>query len=443
MVLYGTTRINERGHLEIGGCDVVDLVARFGTPLYVYDEELLREACREFHAAFRKTGLSYQVAYASKAFCTKAMCRLIEEEGLNLDVVSAGELHTAVAAGFPPERIHLHGNNKTPDELAYALEVGIGGFVVDNFYELDVLGRLAFEAGRTAEVLLRLTPGVEAHTHEFIQTGQQDTKFGFDLASGQAEEAARRVLKTASLRWIGIHCHIGSQIFDTDGFVAAVDRMMGFYARAVKEWEVPLRVLNMGGGFGIRYVEGDDPLPVEVYIRAIADRVREAARRFRIPEPEVWVEPGRRIAGPAGTTLYTVGSRKDIPGVRSYIAVDGGMADNPRPIIYQAKYEAMVANRALEPASEMVSVAGKYCESGDMLIWDVRLPKAEPGDILAVFATGAYTYSMASNYNRVPRPAVVFVRDGQADLVVRRETLDDLVRHDLIPSRFRRVRHPV
>ncbi|MBX6394091.1 MAG: diaminopimelate decarboxylase [Alicyclobacillaceae bacterium] len=443
MVLHGTSRINERGHLEIGGCDVVDLVRQFGTPLYVYDEVLMRETCREFHEAFRKTGLKYQVAYASKAFCTQAMCRLVEEEGLHLDVVSAGELHTALTAGFPPERIHMHGNNKSRDELLYGLEAGIGGFVVDNFYELAMLADLAESTGRTATVLLRLTPGVEAHTHEYVQTGQQDTKFGFDMESGQAAEAARRVMAANSLNWAGIHCHIGSQIFETEGFALAVDRMMEFYARAVQEWNAPLRILNVGGGFGIRYVEEDRPLPIAAYIEVIAERVKAAAGRFGVPVPEVWVEPGRRIAGPAGTTLYTVGSRKEIPGVRRYIAVDGGMADNPRPIIYQARYEAMIANRGREPVQEVAAVAGKFCESGDMLIWDTPLARSFSGDILAVFCTGAYTYSMASNYNRVPRPAVVFVRDGRADLVVRRETLDDVVKYDVIPSRLAKERHPV
>ncbi|ADG06528.1 diaminopimelate decarboxylase [Kyrpidia tusciae] len=443
MPSLGTRRVNDRGHLEIGGCDTVELAERFGTPLYVFDEVLLRETCREFHAAFRKAGLRYQVAYAGKAFCTQAMCRLVEEEGLHLDVVSAGELHTALTAGFPPEKIHLHGNNKSRDELIYGLRAGIGGFVVDNFYELDLLAELAERQGKRPNILLRVTPGVEAHTHEYIQTGQQDTKFGFDLASGQAEAAVRRAQRARGVNLVGLHCHIGSQIFETEGFVLAVERMMEFYARAVNEWGASLRILNVGGGFGIRYVEEDRPLPVEAYIAAIADAVKGEALRRGVAVPEVWVEPGRRIAGPAGTTLYTVGARKEIPGVRRYIAVDGGMADNPRPIIYQARYEAVVANRAGEPVEELAAVAGKFCETGDMLIWDTPLARAVPGDILAVFGTGAYTYSMASNYNRAPRPAVVFVRDGRADVVVRRETLDDLIRLDQIPERMRKEQHPV
>jgi diaminopimelate decarboxylase len=263
------------------------------------------------------------------------------------------------------------------------------------------------------------------------------------MESGQAAEAARRVMAAPSLHWAGIHCHIGSQIFETEGFALAVDRMMEFYARAIREWNAPLRILNVGGGFGIRYVEEDRPLPIAAYIEVIAERVKASAGRLGVPVPEVWVEPGRRIVGPAGTTLYTIGSRKEIPGVRRYIAVDGGMADNPRPIIYQARYEAMIANRGREPVQELAAVAGKFCESGDMLIWDTPLARSVPGDILAVFCTGAYTYSMASNYNRVPRPAVVFVRDGRADLVVRRETLDDVVRYDVIPSRMAKERHPV
>jgi diaminopimelate decarboxylase len=435
--LHGTSRINEKGRLEIGGCDTVELAERFGTPLFVYDEALIRQTCREFHEAFRRSGFSYQVAYASKAFCTTAMCRLAAEEGMSLDVVSAGELYTALKADFPVDRIHFHGNNKTPDEIRFALQAGVGCFVVDNFYELDLLDSLAGQAGVVQNVLLRITPGVEAHTHEYVQTGKQDTKFGFDLGNGQAEKAVKTALKKKNIALTGLHSHIGSQIFETTGFTLAVDRMVAFYAWIVKSEKVPLSVLNLGGGFGIRYTAEDDPLPVARYVEAITDEVARAAAVHGIEKPEIWIEPGRSIVGPAGTTLYTVGSRKEIPDVRTYVAVDGGMTDNPRPALYQAKYEAMVANKANRKPRETVSVAGKCCESGDMLIWDVELPELEPNDILAVSCTGAYNYSMASNYNRIPRPAVVFVYEGRADLVVRRESLEDIVQNDLIPDRMK------
>lgn len=434
--LHGTTRINERGHLEIGGVDTVELVRRFGTPLYVMDEAYIRQQCRLYVKSFQASGLPFQVAYASKAFSTMAMCRLVHEEGLALDVVSAGELYTALKAGFPAEKIHFHGNNKTPAEIELALEAGIGSFVIDNFTEIDLLNALAQEKGLQVNVLIRVTPGVEAHTHEYIQTGQVDSKFGFDLASGQAMEAVRRILDKPALQLKGFHCHIGSQIFDVRGFEAAVERMGQFMHDVRRQLGYTARVLNMGGGFGIRYTEEDMPLPIPVYVEALTKAVKSTFDALAYPYPEIHVEPGRSIVGEAGTTLYTVGTMKTVPGVRTYVAVDGGMTDNPRPALYQARYEAMLANKAAAERTDVVSVAGKCCESGDMLIWDVRLPKVEVGDILAVFCTGAYNYSMASNYNRIGRPAVVFVKDGQADLVVERESLDDLIRLDRIPARL-------
>ncbi|MGN7468882.1 diaminopimelate decarboxylase [Brevibacillus sp. SAFN-007a] len=435
MFLHGTSRVNEQGHLEIGGCDTTSLVAAYGTPLYVYDEAHIRAKCRSFVEAFSQTGFSFQVAYASKAFCTMAMCKLIEEEGLSLDVVSGGELYTALQAGFPAERIHFHGNNKSIDEINMALDAKIGCFVVDNFYELHLLADLAQERGEKVAVLLRVTPGVEAHTHEYISTGQIDSKFGFDVQNGQALEAIRYAYESNHLHLLGVHSHIGSQIFETDGFLVAVKRLAELLGEAKEQLDFLPEVLNVGGGFGIRYVEGDTPLPAETYIKAIADVVREELTAREIPLPELWIEPGRSIVGEAGTTLYRIGSQKEIPNVRKYIAVDGGMTDNLRPALYHAQYEAAIANKMNQPASEVVSIAGKCCESGDMLIWDVKLPPASPGDILAVSSTGAYGYSMSNNYNRIARPAVVFVKDGEAELVVRRETYADVVAHDLLPKR--------
>ncbi|WP_232696256.1 diaminopimelate decarboxylase [Brevibacillus daliensis] len=435
MFLHGTSRINEQGHLEIGGCDTVQLAKQFQTPLYVYDEALIRAKCRSFVEAFKESGFSFQVAYASKAFCTMAMCKLVEEEGLSLDVVSSGELYTALMAGFPVERIHFHGNNKTTEEIVMALDAQIGCFVADNFYELELLNDFALERGTKANVLLRLTPGVEAHTHEYISTGQQDSKFGFDIISGQALDAVRKTIELPALHLLGIHSHIGSQIFETDGFLLAINRLSAFLEEVKDALHYECEVLNVGGGFGIRYVEGDTPLAPKDYIQAITISVREEITKRNLTMPELWIEPGRSIIGDAGTTLYTIGATKEIPGVRKYVAIDGGMTDNLRPALYQAKYEACVANRMNAEKEELVSIAGKCCESGDMLIWDVQLAKQKPGDLLAVSSTGAYGYAMANNYNRIARPAVVFVKEGEAEVVVERETLADLIRNDRVYSK--------
>lgn len=438
MFLHGTSQINDKGQLEIGGCNTVDLAARFGTPLYVMDEALIRQRCREYINAFRESGLNFQVAYASKAFCVMAMCRIAEEEGMSLDVVSEGELYTALQAGFPAERIHFHGNNKTPAEIEMAIDANIGCFVVDNFIELHMLNAIAAEKKRKVNILLRITPGVEAHTHEYISTGQTDSKFGFDLGNGSAYRAVEEAVAQPNLELLGIHSHIGSQIFEVDGFKLAVEKMIGFATEVRSGLNVTFRVVNLGGGFGIRYTEEDTPLPLRDYVKAITDGIVTYFSSHNYPLPEIWIEPGRSIVGDAGTTLYTVGTVKEIPGVRKYVAVDGGMTDNPRPALYDSKYEAMLANRGKDANAETVSIAGKCCESGDMLIWDLELPKVQSGDILAVSCTGAYNYAMASNYNRIRRPAVVFVKDGQADLVVKRESLDDLTDLDVIPERLQK-----
>jgi diaminopimelate decarboxylase len=436
MHLHGTSTINNEGRLTIGGVDTADLVEQFGTPLYVFDEALIRQRCQEFMEAFRASGVKFQVAYASKAFCVKAMCRLAEEEGLSLDVVSDGELYTALQAGFPAHRIHFHGNNKTEDEIKMAIDAKIGCFVVDNFIELHMLNEIAEQKEQTVKILFRVTPGVEAHTHEYISTGQTDSKFGFDLGNGSAYRAIELAKQLSRIELLGLHSHIGSQIFEVEGFRMAADKVSKFAAKVRDELGVVFSVINLGGGFGIRYVEGDSPLPLGQYVKAITDAVKENFAVHNYPLPEIWIEPGRSIVGDAGTTLYTVGTSKEIPGVRKYVAVDGGMTDNPRPALYESKYEAILANRANEACEEVVSIAGKCCESGDMLIWDLELPKVKSGDILAVACTGAYNYAMASNYNRIRRPAVVFVKDGQADLVVQRESFENIAGNDLIPSRM-------
>lgn len=431
MELHGTSMINHNGHLSIGGVDTIDLAKRYGTPLFVYDVALIRQKANEFKKAFDQHGIEYQIAYASKAFSCIAMIQLAEEEGLSLDVVSGGELHTALVAGFPPERIHFHGNNKSPEEIEMAIKAGIGCFVVDNFYEIKLLEETAKRHGKIVSVLIRTTPGIEAHTHDYILTGQEDSKFGFDLKSGQAEKAIKQLLNHPNFRLLGLHCHIGSQIFETTGFIMAAKKLFVFIEKLKAELGYTPDVLNVGGGFGIRYTEEDKPIPLSHYVNDIIHAVKEEVHRIGCEMPEIWIEPGRSLVGDAGTTLYTIGSEKTIPSIRQYLAVDGGMTDNLRPALYQAKYEGILANRANEKNSSLFSIAGKACESGDMLIWDLPLPEPNHGDLLAVFSTGAYGYAMSNNYNRIPRPAVVFVENGEAQLVIKRETYDDLLSHDL------------
>ncbi|KQL33164.1 diaminopimelate decarboxylase [Bacillus sp. FJAT-25509] len=432
MYLHGNSRINNEGHLEIGGCDTVDLVKNYGTPLYIYDEALIESKCREFHEALRETGMKYQVAYASKAFLCVEQARLIEKEGLCLDVVSGGELYTALQAGYPAEKIHFHGNNKTIEEIEEALNAKIGCFVVDNFFELEVLQALAEQRNEEVSILLRVTPGVEAHTHEYVMTGQEDSKFGFDIMSGQANEAVGVSLNSNNLKLLGVHSHIGSQIFEPDGFVHAINVLMNFLNGLKNDLGFTAEILNVGGGFGIRYTSEDEPLAVAIHIEKITTIIKQQCEELDYKLPELWLEPGRSIVGEAGTTLYTIGSTKTLPSIRKYVSVDGGMTDNIRPALYGSKYEAMLANRANDENKEVVSIAGKCCESGDMLIWDCNLPVVQNNDLLAVSCTGAYGYSMANNYNRIRRPAVVFVKDGVSREVVRRETYEDLVRNDRV-----------
>lgn len=432
MKLRGTMQINEQGHLTIGGCDTVQLAKHFGTPLYVLDEECLRDACRRYRRAFSEHYHNALTVYAGKALLNLAICQIIKEEGLGLDVVSGGELFTALAAGFPPERIFFHGNNKTEAEIALGLDRKIGYFMVDNFHEIELLSRLASRRHVTANVILRIAPGIEAHTHEFIQTGQIDSKFGFTLENGDALLAVKKVIDEPTLSLRGIHCHIGSQIFELESYVLAAKAMVAFMKTIRDRYQVSVDILNMGGGLGIYYVPGDAPPTIEEYVSTVSKAVSRECEDLQLPKPMLIVEPGRSIVGPAGTTLYTVGATKQIPGVRTYVAVDGGMADNIRPALYNAKYEAIVANKARNADTNCVSLTGKCCESGDMLAWDLELASCQAGDIIAVPATGAYCYSMASNYNRLGRPAMVLVKDGQARMIVRRETYSDLISHDLL-----------
>ncbi len=425
--LMTNMEVNDQNHLVIGGVDTQELARKYGTPVNVYDLSLIKEKIYAFKDAFKEYEKKTQVAYASKAFSSLALYELLADEDVSLDVVSGGELYLAIQAGFPKERIHFHGNNKSYDELETAISENIGCIVVDNFVEIDMIQETAEKQGRVVDVLIRVTPGVEAHTHEYITTGQADSKFGFDLASGQVEKAIEQINDSENINCIGLHAHIGSQIFEVDGYEAVIEKLIV----KAKEWESAydfhLNVLNVGGGFGIRYTEEDAPLPLDHYARAIMDAVRKHTELNGLDLPEIWIEPGRSIVGEAGTSLYTIGTHKEIPSIRKYVSVDGGMADNIRPALYQAAYTGVLANRVEVEDEEKVSIAGKACESGDMLIWDIGLPRTAQNDILAVFSTGAYGYAMASNYNRLPRPAVVFVEDGKDFLAIRRETVQDFL----------------
>ncbi|AUJ26360.1 diaminopimelate decarboxylase [Virgibacillus dokdonensis] len=423
--------VNKQGHLEIGGIDSVSLAKKYGTPLYVYDVQMIRNNCRAFVNTFKKMDIPAKVAYASKAFSSIAMLQVMKQEGMYLDVVSEGELYTALQAGFPTEKIHLHGNNKSIAEIRMAIENNIGCIVVDNFQEIQHIRSLLKDYNKQMDVLMRVTPGVESKTHQYIMTGHEDSKFGFNLQNGQAEDALLKMIDDPYICFQGLHCHIGSQIFETDRFILATNMLF----QALKMWKqqynyVP-NVLNLGGGYGIRYTKEDAPISYAPFIEELVYEVQKQAESLAISMPEIWIEPGRAIAGNAGITLYTIGSMKEIPGIRNYIAVDGGMTDNLRPSLYQAKYEAVLANKADWLVEKNVSIAGKCCESGDMLIWDLPLPAVSQNDILAVFSTGAYGYSMANHYNRFAKPAVVFVENGKDKLVVRRETYKDVTRHDL------------
>lgn len=424
-----TNQINQAGHLTIGGVDSLKLAKEYGTPLVVYDVSQIRNQIRAFKKVFEEEQVNYAVSYASKAFASIAMYQVANEEGAYTDVVSAGELYTAMKANFPMERVSFHGNNKSKEELEMAVKNHVGKIMIDNFYEINLLRQVLEEQDSEINVMLRITPGISAHTHEYDQTGQVDSKFGFDLESGQADKALQEVLKNQRMHMLGIHAHIGSQIFELNGFEMAAAKLVDVAASWRKNYDYTAQIINVGGGFGIKYVQEDHPLKPEEFVKAIVKTIKDKATKHNFPIPEIDIEPGRSIVGPAGYNLYKVGSMKEIPGLVPYVAVDGGMGDNIRPALYQAKYETVLANDPQRKASQEFHVAGKYCESGDILA-DAKLPSLKAGDILAMLDTGAYGYSMASNYNRNPRPAVVFAEDGKAQVVIRRESLEDLVHLD-------------
>lgn len=424
--------VNNAGHLEISGCDTLRLAEQYGTPLYVMSEDEIRETCRRYVASFeRNYGGHGKPIYASKAFSCKEIYRIVLSEGLDVEVVSGGELYTALQAGVPGRQIHFQGNNKSIGELTMALENGVGDIVVDNLSELERLESLAAERGVTAPISFRIKPGIDAHTHEFIRTGQVDSKFGLDLASGEAMDALRRASELEHVVVKGLHCHIGSQILEKAPFVHAAEVMLQFFAQVREELGTTFEHLNLGGGFGIHYTERDDAIPYEEYMEDVSAMVHAKCRELGLDLPYIFIEPGRSIVGEAGITLYTVGNIKHIPGVRDYVAIDGGMFDNPRYALYQSAYTCILANKAGEPADYTATIAGKCCESGDLIQEHTLIQKPEEGDILAVLSTGAYNYSMASNYNRNLKPAVVMVSHGKSRIVVKGETYEDLVRNDV------------
>ncbi len=426
-----TARVEGDGHLWVGGCDTVSLVTQFGTPLYLFDEVTLRSNCQTYVAALAEAyPAAGEVAYAGKAGLSLAWLDILAEEGLGLDVVSGGEMYLAQQAGFPPHRVHFHGNNKSAAELEMALDWGVGRIVVDNHHELELLDALAARRGVQAKVWLRLSPDIDVHTHVYRKTGLLDSKFGFPLATSDAESALRRALASSHLIPLGLHTHLGSLVYEVEPFVQAVHAILDFAATMADQHGFVLRELSPGGGWGVPYSEDDPVAPIEHYVRTVSLAVTEGCARCGLPLPKLILEPGRSIIAPAGVALYTIGSRKDIPGVRTYVSVDGGMADNIRAALYGSRYTALVANKADAAPAEVVTVAGKYCESGDVLIRDIALPHTAPGDILAIPMAGAYNLPLASNYNLALRPAVVWVKDGHARLVQRRETYKDLVARD-------------
>lgn len=424
--------INEKGNLTIGGTDTVELAKQYGTPLYVMDEQAVRKACQRFKNSIDKYyGGNGLACYASKAFSCLEMCRIVGSEGMGLDAVSIGELYTAVKAGFDVSKIGFHGNNKTNEELEYAVDVKVGHIIVDNISELLRLEEIAKTKNVRPDIMFRIKPGIDAHTHDFVKTGQIDSKFGFALETGEAFEAVKQAISCENVNLMGLHCHIGSQIFDIDPFEEAAKVMLNFIAKIKNELGYEIKGLNLGGGFGIKYLNEHDPAPFETYMEKTSEIVKNTCSGLGIALPYIFIEPGRSIAAPAGITLYTVGARKEIPNIRTYVSIDGGMADNPRYILYQSEYEAVVANKAGEPRNEKITLAGKCCESGDLIGENMPLQHAESGDIIAVCATGAYNYSMSSNYNRLQKPAVVFVNNGESRIAVKRETLDDIIRNDI------------
>ncbi|OJU15881.1 MAG: diaminopimelate decarboxylase [Clostridiales bacterium 43-6] len=423
--------VNEKGNLTIGNCDTTELAKEFGTPLYVVDETVLRNNCRKFDSSMKAYYGKGLVIYASKALNCMEVCRVVADEGLGLDVASGGELYTALKSGFPAEKIYFHGNNKTEDELVYAVKSKIGRIIVDNPTELARLDKIAAELSEIPKIMFRIKPGIDAHTHDFVKTGQIDSKFGFALENGEAFEAVKLTKDMKHLELVGLHCHIGSQIFDIDPFILAAEVMLNFYLKIKNELGMEFTDLNLGGGFGIKYTDQDDPKEYNIFMEKVSAVVKGFCEKENLLMPFICIEPGRSIIAPAGITLYTVGAVKEIENVKNYILIDGGMGDNPRYALYKSAYTALLANKAGVAADYTATIAGRCCESGDLIAENIQIQTPAEGDILAVLATGAYNYSMSSNYNRFPRPPIVMVKDGKARVVVKRETYEDIIRNDI------------
>lgn len=427
---YNCLDVNEKNNLSISGCDCVELAQKYGTPLYVMDEVEIRRRCRDIKDNHIDKYGGFAV-FASKAFLNKEMCRIIMSEGLGLDVVSGGELYTAFSVKFPMDKVIFHGNNKTYDELEMAVNYGVGRIVVDNFYEMDNLNKISAEKNKQTTIMFRISPGIDGHTHEFIQTGQVDSKFGFSIFDGAAYDAVKKVMGYKNLNLIGLHAHIGSQLDENEIYDKEVHVLAEFTKKLNDELGYVLHELNVGGGFGIYYVEGDNRRDISFFTEVINKSVIREFKKYNLKKPLVIIEPGRWLVGEAGITLYKIGAIKDIKGVRKYVSVDGGMADNPRPELYGAEYSGIIANSKSCSEKETITIAGRCCESGDILIKNIQLPIVESGDILAVLSTGAYNYSMSSNYNRLRKPAVVMVNNGEDRLIVKRQTYEDILRNDI------------
>jgi diaminopimelate decarboxylase len=425
--------IEHTKNYRFAGYDTVELAKKYGTPLYVLSEEIIRSRCKELKSDFLDKYENAKAAYASKAFLTMAMCKIIESEGLGLDVVSGGELYTAIKAGFPMDKVMLHGNNKSYEELEMAISNDVGRIVVDNTEELYIIEEIAERQDKSVKVLIRIAPGVGGNTHKYITTGQKDSKFGVPLAKDTIDEAVAKAMKSKHIELLGMHFHIGSNLFENDSYIAAINIVINLYKRLKDDFGFIAKEINTGGGFGIYYTKDDCVKPLSYYTDSIMKAIEDKCKELGVDIPAVIIEPGRWIVGEAGITLYSIGSVKEIPGIRTYASVDGGLPDNPRPALYSARYDAVVANKYDQKPDRQVTIAGKCCESGDILIWDLKVPEIKRGDILAVFSTGAYNYSMASNYNRIPRPAVLLLTKDGEKVIVERETYEDLLSRERVP----------
>ncbi len=426
--------LSDSGSLIFDHCDLKKISQKYGTPCYVYSENLIRKKCREYTRVFSKNNIEFEILYASKAFLVKAMAHILNDEGLSLDIASGGELYIALSANFPPEKIFFHGNNKSKEEIEFALKEKIGTIMIDNEFELETIEQIAEKLNTEVKIIIRVTPGIDTHTHKHIQTGQVDSKFGISI--NKIPDFMKKVLSKKHLIYDGLHFHLGSQIFDLSPYSLAIEEMIKLIRQIKDLYQIDTPKLDLGGGLGIKYLESDMPPSIEYFVNLLIKTLKKEVQKNEVEMPKILIEPGRSIIGEAGITIYRIGTIKEIPGIKKYLLVNGGMTDNPRPILYDAKYDAVLLDKMNTISNETVTIGGKCCESGDILIKDLKLPKASLDDLLVIFSTGAYHYSMASNYNGLTKPAVVLVNNGKSDLMVKRETYSDLVKNDIIPKWF-------